>query len=267
MKIAAHIRCEDHVADIGTDHGYLPIWLAQNRAAAKIIISDINKGPLEKAEAHIERHGVPEMPELRLGGGLTVLKPGEADVIVIAGMGGILIRSILDESPEVVRQAKRLILQPRNHTFSLREYLKKLEGFSISDEEIAEEGRKLCEIITVTREDFLTEEERIRIQQTAELENELDLSGRLYDEVPAMLLVRKPKRAAVVPSGTIQTDCSAEIPAENLEFLKRKCHSEEIVIDNINENGRSAHADRRLIRAEGRLAAFQKMLHLAGKRG
>ena len=253
MKIAAHIRCEDTVADIGTDHGYLPIWLAQNHAAAGLIISDINEGPLEKATAHLEKYGIKEKPSIRRGSGLEVLQPGEADVIVIAGMGGILISFILDKSPEVVRSARRLILQPRNHSFDLRASLRWLKGFRISDEEIAVEGRKLCEIITVTREDCLTDEEKRRIRSAEELEEKLGLEKRLLNEVPAMLLV--PKEGA------------ARIPKVNQAFLLQKCISEQIVIDNINKNGRSRHADRRLARARGRLEAFEKMLDTAEAEG
>lgn len=254
MKIAAHIRCEDKIADVGTDHGYLPIWLSQNHAAAGIIVSDINEGPLQKAAGHIARYCGPgdQDIELRLGGGLSVLRPGEADVIVIAGMGGILIRRILSEAQDVVNSARRLILQPRNHTFTLREYLHSMDNFTITDEEIAREGSRLSEIITATRDDCLKPEQIRRIRRAENLERELALDRELYSEVPVMLLIPRNREMAEEAAGRIDT--------VNMDFLEKKCRSERIVIDNIRRNGRSDYADARLARAQGRLDAFERMM-------
>ena len=78
-------------ADIGTDHGYLPIWLACNKRCRRVILSDINHGPLRKAQENIQNY-LPDFPfDLRQGSGISVLDPGDADTVIIAGMGGNLI--------------------------------------------------------------------------------------------------------------------------------------------------------------------------------
>ena len=281
-KIAAHIRPEDTVADIGTDHGYLPIWLMQNRAAAGVIISDINEGPLEKAAQHIRRWQASDAPDLRLGAGLTVLEPGEATVLVIAGMGGILSSRILSDSPEVVQRAEMLLLQPRNHAFELRKYLRSLEGFTICSEEVAREGRKFSEIIAVKREDRLDAGDHSRIVRTGELESELGLEQRLYDEVPAMLLAdlyTEPLEKGGDPGQSMDQIPINKQVSENseekfsqkrqllLDYLQYKCLGEHIVIENITRNGKSDYADERLTRARNRLAAFEKMLQSAEMSG
>ena len=133
------------IADIGTDHAYIPIYLTENGLADCVIASDINKGPLLIAEDNIKNRGLTEKTETRLGGGLSVLKEGEADTIIIAGMGGILISEILDAGLEVAKKSK-LILQPMNAQYELRKYLLS-HGFKITNEDIAVEGFKVYNII------------------------------------------------------------------------------------------------------------------------
>ena len=133
------------IADIGTDHAYIPIYLTENNLADFVIASDINKGPLLIAEDNIKNHGLMKKTETRLGGGLSVLKEGEADTIIIAGMGGILISEILDADINVAKKSK-LILQPMNAQYELRKYLLS-HGFKITNEDIAVEGFKVYNII------------------------------------------------------------------------------------------------------------------------
>ena len=126
QMIAAHVEQGECVADIGTDHGYIPIRLLSEGIAGRVILTDLREGPLLKARKNFRRW-LPDLePEFRQGAGLSVLKPGEADVLIIAGMGGILISRILAAHPEIVNTASRLVLQPRNHAFTLRAYLRGL---------------------------------------------------------------------------------------------------------------------------------------------
>lgn len=239
MMIASQIGPEQRVADIGTDHGYLPIWLISSNAARHVIITDVNKGPLEKAANNLKKYDIAEAQDLRLGSGLSVLKPGEADVIVIAGMGGILISRILDADPEVVSEAVTLILQPRNHSFSLRHYLKELDGFVISNEMIAREGRRFSEIITVKRRNMLDKDDLFRIEKAEQIKKQLGLPERITEEVSPMIF--------------------CDINETVSDYIKMKIHAENIVIDNIRSNGCSGYADSRLERALARRAAFEKM--------
>ena len=96
LKIAKCIDC-DTLADIGTDHGYIPIFAMNNGLCKKAIACDINKGPLLSAKENIELYNLSDKIETRLSNGLLSLSPMEADTIVIAVMGGLLIRDILTD--------------------------------------------------------------------------------------------------------------------------------------------------------------------------
>ncbi|MBQ6530389.1 MAG: SAM-dependent methyltransferase [Clostridia bacterium] len=142
--IIKHVRGKK-IADIGTDHAYIPIYLIENSLAGYVIASDINKGPLLIAGDNIKNHNLTEKIETRLGGGLSVLKENEADTIIIAGMGGILISEIIDADIETAKKSN-LILQPMNAQYELRKYLLS-NGFKITNEDIAVEGFKVYNLI------------------------------------------------------------------------------------------------------------------------
>ena len=120
--VAALVPDGSRVADIGTDHAYLPLRLAE-RGLEKIIAADKNSGPCDSARRMVGGSGFEERIEIRQGDGLTVLAPGEVDTVCIAGMGGELISNILEASPEVLSGLKRLVLQPMNDAALLRSWL------------------------------------------------------------------------------------------------------------------------------------------------
>lgn len=134
------------VADIGTDHAYIPIKLIENNIAEKVIASDIKKGPVEIAKQNIKKFGFENKIEVRLGSGLSVLKKNEADTIIIAGMGGEMIEKILREDKETAKSASLLILQPMNSQYELRKFLIN-NGYKITGEDIAVEGFKVYNIL------------------------------------------------------------------------------------------------------------------------
>ncbi len=127
------------VADIGTDHGYVAEMLLKNGICNKVIATDLNKGPLQRAIDHLSKENLKDKCDFRLGSGLKVLKEGEADAIIIAGMGGDLISQILDDSKDVALKASQLILQPMTATESLRKYLFE-NGYEINDEKVVKEN-------------------------------------------------------------------------------------------------------------------------------
>lgn len=137
----------DIIADIGTDHAYIPIKLIDDGIAKKVIATDIKEGPVEIARQNIKKYNDEDKIEVRLGGGLSVLNKNEADTIIIAGMGGEMIETILRNNEETAR-ASLLILQPMNSQYELRKYLLHNE-YSIIDEDIAIEGFKVYNIIIV----------------------------------------------------------------------------------------------------------------------
>lgn len=128
-------------ADVGTDHGYAAVELA--RRGISVIATDVNEGPLAAARANTEKFGV--TADLRLGSGLALLNLGEADCIIIAGMGGELIEKIITADMEKARAAK-LLLQPMNSQCELRKFLIR-NGFCIIDEDLAKEGHKIYNLI------------------------------------------------------------------------------------------------------------------------
>lgn len=129
-QLAGKCRC---LGDVGTDHGLVPIRMVEEGLAEKAIASDINKGPLQRAEANVNEAGLQDRIQLRLGSGMTLYKPGECDTFIVAGMGGTLIADILQASREVAKASDRLILQPNTCVPLLRQYLWD-SGYRIQDE-------------------------------------------------------------------------------------------------------------------------------------
>lgn len=134
-------------ADIGTDHGMVPIELVRRGAFARAIASDVRKGPLAAASAHVRAAGLADRITLRLGDGLKVLAPGEADVVLISGMGGALMQRILKEGEAAAKAAKRLILSPQSEIPEFRSFLQE-SGFAIIGEAIVCEDRKYYFLLT-----------------------------------------------------------------------------------------------------------------------
>lgn len=144
-RIASFVQPGSRVADIGTDHGYVPIWLVQKGVCPSALAMDVRKGPLERAEEHVEEVGLSGKIELRLSDGLAKLKAGEADTVVIAGMGGKLTCRILEQGRHVWENwsegKERLILSPQSEQDEVRHFLEK-QGFLILREAmLLDEGK------------------------------------------------------------------------------------------------------------------------------
>ncbi len=134
------------VADIGTDHGYVPIYLHKIGKVQKAFACDVRKGPLDKARENILLYQAQDFIEARLGSGLVPLQPGEAETAVIAGMGGMLTIRILEDSPQVVASLKELILSPQLDVDQVRRYLHSI-GFTIETERMVKEDDKYYNIM------------------------------------------------------------------------------------------------------------------------
>ena len=128
------------LADIGTDHGYVPIEALRRGLCERAIACDIGTGPLARAAEHAEQYGVSEHVDLRLGDGLEPVSPGEADHIVIAGMGGPLMADILCRGGQTACAARQLILGPQSELDVFRRSL--LTEYSIEAERLVEEEGK-----------------------------------------------------------------------------------------------------------------------------
>ena len=140
------VRKGKRFADIGTDHGYLPIYLLDKGIINFAIAADINRGPLDKAEENIEKFGLNGRIKTVLCDGLKGINASEVDDVAIFGMGGELIMKIIDEAPWLKGEDKRVILQPMTHPEKLREYLAN-NGYKIIGETLSFDRDKIYQTI------------------------------------------------------------------------------------------------------------------------
>lgn len=137
------------VLDMGTDHGYLPVALIKSGRVERAVASDISAPSLKKAEKEIICEGLSDKIETRLGNGLSVVQPGECNVIVMAGMGGHLISAMILEYPEIVKNTDCLVLQPMTNVDMVRRILES-QGFCITAEVLALEESRIYQIISAS---------------------------------------------------------------------------------------------------------------------
>ncbi len=150
--VASFAETGCRVADIGTDHGYIPIYLVQTGRAVSALAMDVRKGPLERAGTHIKALGpqLQDRVETRLSDGLKALRPGEADTVVIAGMGGELVIRILTEGSHMWDSVKNWILSPQSELQKVRHFFKE-QGFCICRETMVKEDGKYYTVMQVGR--------------------------------------------------------------------------------------------------------------------
>ena len=146
-KIAECVPAGRGVIDVGTDHGYLLLQLAQSGYPGRLLAADINPGPLETARRHAEAVGLLDRLEFQLADGLELCDPEAVDCIVIAGMGGDTICGILDRAEWCMSPEYLLVLQPMTRAEVLRYWLVH-NGFSISAEHLVRDGGALYSVFT-----------------------------------------------------------------------------------------------------------------------
>ncbi|XEC96832.1 tRNA (adenine(22)-N(1))-methyltransferase TrmK [Paenibacillus tarimensis] len=164
-RIAKCVTEGSRVADIGSDHALVPVFLVSTGRSPFAIAGEINEGPLEAARKQVREAGLESRIDVRQGDGLAVLQAGEADTVTIAGMGGALIRDILEEGrlQGKLVGVRELILQPNVGEDLVRRWLVR-NGWYLADEMIMEEDGKTYEILLANRPPDADE-----------------LNGRLYD--------------------------------------------------------------------------------------
>ena len=149
--VASFVPQDSRIADIGTDHGFVPICLAKEGRIKSALAMDVRTGPLERAEAHIKEAGISDIPiSTRLSDGLKELKPQEADTVIIAGMGGELEIKILQEGRHLWSTIRRFILSPQSDLEKVRHFLSE-EGFLIEKEAMLREEGKYYTVMSVVR--------------------------------------------------------------------------------------------------------------------
>ena len=150
LKIASLIPNGETLADVGTDHGYIPLYLFQNDVISYAIAMDVNPMPLKRAEDNICAAGYGNKCEFRLSDGLEKLSEGEVTSVVIAGMGGLLMIDIIMRGKSVINDNTKLFLQPMIAAPELRLFLFE-NGFTIENEYVIQEENKFYNIICALR--------------------------------------------------------------------------------------------------------------------
>ncbi|WP_062234905.1 tRNA (adenine(22)-N(1))-methyltransferase [Fictibacillus sp. FJAT-27399] len=144
--VANYVHREAVIADIGSDHAYLPCYLVLEHQVVYAIAGEVNEGPYQSALKEVQSANLQTKISVRKGDGLEVISPNETDVITICGMGGQLIASILEKGKSKLEGVKRLILQPNVGADSVRIWLKN-EGWTLTQEEILKEDGKIYEVL------------------------------------------------------------------------------------------------------------------------
>lgn len=150
LTLAQQVPSGSRVADIGTDHALLPCYLAGCGISSFVVGVELHKGPLIAANHTVQLSGMSQYISIRQGNGLAPLAPGEADVVIIAGMGGDTIREILEQAPKVLEEVKRLVLQPMTGSYHVRSWLFQ-NGWTIEKEDIIQEEGRIYEIIVAEK--------------------------------------------------------------------------------------------------------------------
>ena len=152
IEVANYLPKGATFADIGSDHAYLPCYVCLGDPSATAIAGEVNQGPFDSAQANVRLHGLTERITVRLGDGLNVLEQADdIQQVVIAGMGGGLIKQILSDGKAKLETVYRLILQPNVNARKLRIWLRE-EGFKLTEERILEENGHIYEILVADRE-------------------------------------------------------------------------------------------------------------------
>ncbi len=175
-RIASYVPKGSVLADIGTDHALLPIYLVLEGICPRAIACDLYPGPLDSAKANVILYKLTQSIEIRQGDGLEPLQPGEADVIVIAGMGGAKIKEILEGSPAVLNETPCLILQPQRGSGVVRKWLFD-HNWVITDEDLVLERDLFYEIIVA--------------KQSADQEPQYEIDDDTLFEIGPLLIAKK----------------------------------------------------------------------------
>lgn len=207
LLVAGFIPKDASLADIGSDHAYLPCYAYQNQLIIKAIAGEVNEGPFQSALTTVRSLDLENTISVRLGDGLDVIGRGEVDTVVIAGMGGGLIRRILDTGKAKLTDETTLILQPNVASDTLRKWLN-TEKWQIIREDILKEDDHIYEIIVAKRGGWLK-------SLTAD---EILMGPKLLKTKEAVFKEKWTSEADKVKEIILSLDLTAQTP----EIVKRK---------------------------------------------
>lgn len=141
QAVADLVTPGNRVADVGCDHAYIPVYLAEHKISPHIIAMDINQGPIDRAKDNIIKYGYQDEIESRRSDGLDKLEAGEADTVLIAGMGGALTIQILTGQPWVLKSVRELVLQPQSEIHKVRQMLHQYDYLITEENMVKDDGK------------------------------------------------------------------------------------------------------------------------------
>lgn len=172
------------VADIGCDHAFVSIYLVENQIARKVIASDVKTGPFSIALNNVKERALENHIDIRLGNGLETLQPKEADTIIVAGMGGILMNQILNQQKQIALSVKQLVLQPQSDIELVRKNLRDMKAKVVREDMVVDMGK----YYTIIDARFLDLERK----SSAEIiQSDIAVNQEVYDRYGRYLLERK----------------------------------------------------------------------------
>ncbi len=247
QTIALEIFSGETMADIGTDHGFLPLFLWKNGVCPRVILTDISVPSLNKAKANAGAAQFGRDVMFRAGSGLEVLEAGEVDDVVIAGMGGMQMIRILAVDPDKSRSFSKLILQPRNHVGELRHWLLH-HGFAIDHEALVRENGRLCEVLTVFP--------ALPVGEDGSDPQDADAGPELMLEPPDSIRWEVPEELFRIPPGEGAKDGEPDLWRE---YVENKILREKRIFEELG-NSRRPDADERRERARANKEYLEGLL-------
>lgn len=220
-KIVQKVTQNGIIADIGTDHAYIPIFLYKNNKIKSGIACDISKGSLQKAKDNIKKYNLQGKIQTRLGNGLEKISlQDNIDTVIIAGMGGMLMIDILEKGKYILENVKELILQPQKDIDKVREYLHK-NNFKIIDDEMLKDDGKYYTIIKSIKgkEDILYKKEEY-VFGRFEINNKCQiLKEYIEDQLYKMEIVLKNIKETNIQNRILEIEDNIKTYKEVLKWL------------------------------------------------
>lgn len=217
QMVAAQVLSGGVLADIGCDHGFTSIYLVSRGQVRKAIAMDVREGPLGRAAEHVVESGLQEKIELRLSDGTDQLQPGEADTILISGMGGALMEQILRARPEVTKTAQELVLSPQSEVYRIRTCLHEL-GFRIAREDMVQDmGKYYVALRAVPGTEHYS--------QTLEYTYGRDLIQQKHPVFQQYMQAERRRVAAILSQFPVGSD------VERLEELRQEAEAIDLVLE------------------------------------
>lgn len=220
--LASEIKKGETMADIGTDHGFLPIYLVQNNISPFVVLGDISGPTWEKSKIHAGEYLSESKYSCRLGNGFEILEYGEVDAVVIAGMGAKEMGDIIGYDIDKSKSFSKMVLQPRKDIGFLRYFLTN-NGFTIEKEQLVRENKYICEILTVRPVadlDFMNEMKDVPPES---IKWEVPFYYRNRKEDLDVELIRRKinREKMIIESKRFSMQADSDINNENIKYLER----------------------------------------------